>query len=167
MIASLILTYCAAICEAQDIRIVERLSDGSFIVTIEGFGEYRAINADKVREIQKLRIDLEAAERIASESQIQIKEALLQRDLAQAQRDLQGSKVDSLQADFNRAREDAARNFSLFQSERALRVEAQSFVPKGNASGFWGKMLDALNSQPGQLAFKIGLPMLNTIRCQR
>src|SRR5690349_11465132 len=42
----------------QVAEVVERLSDGSFIVRIDGT-EYRAIGADRVREIEKRKVDLE------------------------------------------------------------------------------------------------------------
>jgi len=159
---ALTLTCCAT---SFSQRIVETLPDDSFIVEIAG-KEYRAINADKVREIQKAKIDLDTAQRINSEKdkaiEIQAQEiALLKKDV-----EIVGLKAQSFEADFKRSREDAARNLSLFESERALRVEASGFIPKGNAHGFWGHVLDALNSQPAQVAFKVGLPIFTAMRCQ-
>lgn len=146
--------------------MIEALPDGSFIVAIEGFGEYRAINAEKAREIQKLRVDFDAAQKTNAELATQIKEALLQRDLAQAQKAVVQQKSDSFEKDFNRAKEDVTRFQGLFMSERELRQEAQSFVPRGNATGKFAKFLDFLNSQPVQMTFKVGIPIFQTLRCQ-
>lgn len=148
------------------VPVTEELPDDQFIVIRNG-KEYRALNADKIRELLKMKIDLEAAERIASEFRIQIKEAVLQRDLAAARESLQKQKAESFEKDFNRAREDAARFQSLFMSERELRREAQEFAPRGNVTGKWAKVFDFLNSQPVQLTVKYGIPFLNTVRCQR
>lgn len=156
----------AQICESQTIRLVEKLADGSYIVSIDG-AEFRAISGEKAIEIAKRKLDLEMAQKVNAELTGQVKEALLERDLAKAQMALVQQKSDSFEADFKRARDDAARNFSLFQSERELRIESSQFIPHGSVKGFWGKVLTALDSGPSQAAFKIGLPVLNTLRCQR
>lgn len=164
-ISLLLLLLCLPVA-AQDARVVEKLADGSFIVAI-GSIEYRALPPAKVTELAKQKIDLEASQKVNLELNVQIKEALLQRDLAQAQKALIQQKSDSFEKDFNRAREDAVRFQSLFMSERELRQEAQSFVPRGSATGKFGKFLDFLNSQPVQLSFKVLIPLLNTARCQQ
>ena len=155
---------CAIRCEAQDIRVVERLADGSFVVSIDG-QEFRALGAEKVREIQKLRIDFDAAQKINTELGIQIKEALLQRDLAQAQKALIQQKSDSFEADFNRAKEDSARWHSLFISERELRQESMQFIPHGNKTKF-DKFLAFLDSPVFQFSVKAVAPIWTAVRCQ-
>lgn len=156
------LILCATVSKAQ--RIVEVLPDDSFIVEING-KNYRAINADKTREIQKLRIDFDAAQKINTELEIQIKEALLQRDLAQAQKALIQQRADSFEKDFNRAREDSERWHNLFISERELRQEASQFVPHGSKTKL-DKVLAFFDRPETVSFFKIGLPLIQTMRCQ-
>jgi hypothetical protein len=155
---------CAPVA-AQDARIVEKLADGSFIVAI-GAIEYRALPPAKVAELAKQKVDLEASQKVNNELNFQIKEAILQRDLAQAREDIQKQKAASFEADFNRAREDSKRNFGLFMSERELRVEAQQFIPHGKTKGFMGKVLTFLDSPYSQAFWKLAVPTYQMIRCQ-
>jgi len=154
-----------SICKAQlpVSHTVEALPDDQFVVEIGG-KEYHAINGDKVIALAKMKEDLATAQKINTELSSQIKEALLERDLAKAQLALVQQKADSFESDFKRARDDAARNFSLFQSERELRVESQAFIPHGNVKGFWGKVLTALDSGPSQAAFKLVIPTATFLR---
>lgn len=161
----ILLLFCLPVA-AQEVRIVESLPNDQFIVSISG-KEYRALNADKVAELAKQKIDLEAAQKINAEQVIQIRELTLERDLAIEREARQKDKAASFEADFNRAREDAARNFSLFTSERDLRGEAQQYVPRGRATGKLARFLDFLNSQPAQLTIKWIVPVVNTLRCQQ
>lgn len=155
------------VCKAQEIvPVVSDLPDDQFIVRRNG-KEYLSLNADKVRELQKQKIDLDTAQKINAEKDIQIKELSLQRDLAHAQQALAEQKATSLEADFNRVREDAKRNFSLYMSERELRVEASQFIPHGQTKGFWGKFLNALDHPASQSFFKMGFPIFNAARCSR
>lgn len=162
--AFIILILLSVPVAAQEARIVEKLADGSFIVAI-GAIEYRALPPTKVAELAKQKIDLDAAQKVNTELNVQIKEAVLQRDLAQAREALQSQKVDSLQADFNRAREDASRFQSLFMSERELRREASSFVPHGNKTKF-DKFLALFDNKTVQFTIKGLLPIVQTWRCQ-
>lgn len=162
--ALFILVLLSAPIAAQDIRVIERLADGSFIVAIDSV-EFRALPPAKVAELAKQKIDLEGAQKINLELNVQIKEALLQRDLAQARKDLVQQKAESFEKDFNRTREDAARFQSLFMSERDLRIEASQFVPHGNRTKL-DKVL-AFFDRPATVSFfKIGLPLIQTWRCQ-
>lgn len=162
-LVALLLFLCAPVA-AQEVRIVERLADGSFIVAI-GAVEYRALPPEKVAELAKQKIDLDIAQKTNAELATQIKEALLQRDLAQTREALQVQKVDSLQADFNRAREDSARWQGLFISERELRQEASQFVPHENKTKF-DKFLALFDSKAMQFAIKGVIPIWQTWRCQ-
>lgn len=155
----------ASISNAQTVRVVEALPNDQFIVEING-KEYRAINGDKAVELAKQKVDLEATQRINAEQVIQIRELTLQRDLARAEKALVQQKADSFEADFKRARDDAARNFSLFQSERELRVEASQFIPHSGAKGFWGKVLNALDSPASQAFWKLAVPTYQMVRCR-
>jgi len=155
----------ASICSAQ-VRVVERLSDGSYVVSIDG-AEYRAISGDKAVELAKQKVDLIAAEKLNQEKDSQIAKQAEEIQLLKKDVEIAGLKARSFEADFKRAREDAARNFSLFQSERDLRIEAGSFIPRGNSHGFWGKFLDAMNSQQAAVFWKIAVPTYSMVRCSR
>jgi hypothetical protein len=160
-------TCCGIVCKAQEqVPIVQDLPDDQFIVQRNG-KEYRALNADKIRELLKQRIDLEATQKINAELNTQIKEYKLQLELKDAQNALIQQKADSFKADFGRSQVDGKRNFELYMSERALRVEATQFVPHSNIKGFWGKVLTALDHPASQSFFKMGLPIFNAARCAR
>lgn len=155
----------ASICSAQQIKIVEKLADGSYVVAIDNV-EFRAISGDKAIEIAKQKLDLETATKVNAEKDSQI--AALNR-MVQVQTenaDLQKKIADSFKADFERSQEDAKRNYGLFIGERTLRQESAQFIPKGNAHGFWAKALDAVNSQQFQIAWKLGVPTYQMLRCR-
>lgn len=156
--ACLLVIAFAWISNGQTIKIVEKLPDGSFVVSIDNV-EFRAISAGKAVELAKQKIDLTAAEKVNAELVGQVKEALLQRDLAEAQKALIQQKADSFDADFKRSQEDAKRNFSLFMTERDLRIEAQQFIPHGNVGGFGGKLLKFVDSPVFQAGVKIVIPI--------
>src|SRR6185436_19273077 len=78
LILAAMLMFSGIACEAQEVKIVATLPEDSFIVSING-KEYRAINADKAREIQKLRVDFDAAQKVNAEQVIQIRELVLER----------------------------------------------------------------------------------------
>jgi hypothetical protein len=158
------LTCCAARSEAQ--RIVEILPDDSFIVEING-KEYRAINADKAREIQKLRIDFEAAQKLNQEANSQIATQAKEIDLLKKDVEIVGLQRDSFKADFERSQVDGKRNFELFMSERSLRQEASQFIPHGEARGFGGKILKVLDSSYAQAFWKMAVPTYQMVRCSR
>lgn len=116
-------------------------------------------------ELLKQKRDLEDATKTNSELGIQIKEALLQRDLAQARETIQKQKAESFEADFNRAKEDSARWHDLFISERELRQEASQFVPHGSKTKL-DKILAFFDRPQTVTFFKIGMPLIQTWRCQ-
>jgi len=159
------LTAFGLTCSAQEARIVERLADGSYVVSIAGV-EHRAFDAAKMRELEKRKVDLDAALRINAEKDAQIKELGLQVELKEAQKALIQQKADSFKADFERSQEDAKRNFGLFVGERELRVEAQQFIPHGQTNGFWGKVLNTLDSPASQAFWKLAVPTYQMMRCR-
>jgi len=159
------LTCCAIRCEAQQARVIEKLADGSFVVSIDNV-EFRALGADKVREIQKQKIDLDAATKTNGELQSQIQTQAQEVALLKKDFEIVGLQKESFERDFNRAQADGKRNFELFQSERALRVEAGSFIPHGKTSGFWGKILDGLDHPASQDFWKLAVPTYQMMRCR-
>lgn len=157
---------CVATCNAQAaVSLVERLGDGSFVVSVDG-REYRALGPEKMRELAKQKIDLETATKINTELTRQVEILILERDLAKSQSALIQQKADSFEADFNRSREDAKRNFNLFIGERELRRGAQQFIPHGKASGFGGKILSFLDSSYAQAVWKLAVPTWQLVKCQ-
>lgn len=154
-------------CSGQSVPIVEKLADGSFVVKIDS-QEFRALPADKIREIQKQKVELDGLKQIDAEKDSQIASqaqeiALLKKDV-----EIVGMQRDSFDADFKRSQEDAKRWQGLFIGERALRQESAQFIGRSSTpNGFFGKFLTLLDHPASQALFKVGLPMLNTIRCQR
>jgi len=72
---------------------------------------------------------------------------------------------DSYHKDFDRAQEDAKRNFQLFISEHDLRNQASEFVPHGT-SGKWAKFLTLFDSSAIQFGVKTILPVWTAARCK-
>lgn len=164
MIVCLLLSAFGLTCKAQELRLVERLADGSIIVTLDGV-EFRGFNDAKMGELLKQKRDLEDANKTLAEKDTQIKEALLQRDLAQAREALEKERAAYFEKDFNRAREDADRWHSLFVSERELRQEAGQFVAHGSKTKF-DKFLALFDSKAVQFAIKGLAPIWTAVRCQ-
>lgn len=153
------LMLSAAVCRSQDkLETVKHNPDKSVWITING-EPYLAITRPQLDAWQILQNNYSTCQKNGADKDVQIKEALLQRDLAEAQKALIQQKAESFEADFKRSQADAARNYGLFIGERTLRQEAQNFIPKGNSHGFWGKTLDLLNSQAGAVAFKLVIPV--------
>lgn len=88
----LALILCAATFEtrAQDVKLVERMPDGSLIVRVDGV-EYRALGAEKLTELAAQKIELNAARetiRLLNEKQtlLEKKDAALEaKDAASAE----------------------------------------------------------------------------------
>lgn len=61
------LTLCALTCSgyAQEARVLERLSDGSYLVQIEG-QQYRALSGEKVLQLGEQKIQLKACQDTAA-----------------------------------------------------------------------------------------------------
>lgn len=153
----------AAVCRSQA-RVIERLADGSIRIEIDGT-QYLAITRAQLDAWQILQNNHDKLVADVKDKDVQIKEALLQRDLAQAREALIQQKSDSFEKDFNRAKEDSVRWHDLFISERELRNEARQFVPHGSKTKL-DKVL-AFFDRPATVSFfKIGLPLIQTWRCQ-
>lgn len=162
----ILLVKCAWACNAQVLKFVEALPDGSKVITLDGI-EYRAITGDKAVELAKQKADLVAcrADRTELSSQVNIlnhTNELLKKDITIAE-----MMRDSFKTDFERAQADAKRNFGLFIGERELRVEAQQFIPHGNVNGFGGKILNFLDGGYGQSLFKLVIPTAQFIKVMR
>lgn len=152
-------------CRSQDkYETVQRNPDGSIWIRVNG-ENYLAITGKQSDDWAIALKELEGQKKTIAELNVQITEALLQRDLAQARETIQKQKAESFEADFKRAREDAARFHALFMSERELRIEAQQFVPHGNKTKL-DKVLAFFDRKEVVSFFKIGIPMWQTWRCQ-
>lgn len=132
--------------QAQEhtIRLVEVLPDDQFIVSI-GDREYRALSADKVRELAKQKMDLETCK--ANESRFN--------DLITIEK--QNTTIATQRADLEHG--NFVRAMSMFEKERELRVQSQQFIPHGNKSNW---LLKALDSPYSQAFWKIALPLAQT-----
>ena len=143
---------------------MEKLADGSFIVRIDSV-EYRALSADKIRELQQLKIE---AERDAKIVEAQATELEAQRKIAELQTeraDLKDKIAASAIEDLSRARQDANRWLLLFQSERELRKEGEQFIPRSSGSK-WNKFFSLLDHPALQFGFKAAIPIWTAVKCQ-
>lgn len=138
--------------------------DGSYQIEISG-QRFRALTGKQLDDWAKMEIDLRGAQQKNENLQADNKElegelATRTHELGEEQKKFIASeaKVTSLTLDFERAREDAKRNFGLFMGERQLRTEAQQFIPHGEVKGFGGFILKALDGPYGQAAFKLVIP---------
>lgn len=153
-------------------KVIQKFDDGSYLVDIGGV-RFRALTADQLRDWGKAQVDLEACQKDQKELEGQVATLnhtidLLKKDvkIAQQDRDIVLADFARSREDTERAREDAKRNFGLFMGERELRVEAQQFIPHSQAKGFWGKVLNILDSPQSQAFFKMGVPIYQMARCQ-
>lgn len=145
-------------------KLLQNLDDGSRAISIDG-QKYLAITRQQLDAWQKLQIDYDGLVKRREEDAGQL--ATLQRkwELAVTDTVTATAKADSYKSDFERAREDAKRNFALFMSERELRAEAQQFIPHGNTSGAFAKLLSFLDRPVVQAGFKLGMPIYQTWKC--
>lgn len=135
---------CAWTCSAQEhpAKVIEVLPDDQFIVEIAG-RSYRAINADKVVEIAKGKLELVACKE--NEKRFTDLIEISRRDVTIA---TQRAEIE--RANFTRA-------MQLYETERALRVEAMTFLPRRQAGGLGGKVFNFIESPWGAILFKVGL----------
>lgn len=154
----------AVTCNAQEVKLVEKLADGSYVVSIAGV-EYRALAADRMRTVEKNEVELTALRTVTSEQQKQIQAQDQLLSLAGERNDLQKKISDSLQTDLDRTRADSARWQNLFTSERELRQESQQFIPHGSTTK-WDKLLGLFDSQGFQFTLKAAIPVWTAVRCK-
>lgn len=161
MLTSLTMMLFAVTCSAQQVSIVEQLSDGSYILKIDG-AEFRAFGAAKMKELEGRKADLAACQRdgALAEGQIAVltdeKQKLVEKvSLTERQRD-----------DFKNQLQDTrvfvAQQKQLLDQEAQLRKDSQQFVPHGNGSGLGARLLSFFDKPAVQAGFKIGIPLLQT-----
>lgn len=143
-------------CNAQEVRIVEKLADGSFVVAIDG-KEFRAITGDKALELAKQKAALETckADQVLASEQI----AGLNNSIALLKKDV---TIADQQRDIERG--NFVRAMAMYDGERKLREQSGQFIPHGKVGGFGGKVLDFLDSGVGQALFKLVIPTAQAIK---
>jgi len=146
-------------------KLLQNLDDGSRSISIAG-QKYLAITRQQLDAWQKLQIDYDGLIKLCAEDAVQVATLEHKRDLAVKDAEFWAAKAYSYKSDFERAREDAKRNFGLFMSERELRTEAQQFIPHGNGgSGPFAKLLAIIDQPAVQAGFKLGIPLYQTWKC--
>lgn len=146
----LILLTTSAGAQERTAVIVEVLPDDQYIVRI-GESNYRAINADKVVEIAKGKLELVACKE--NEKRFTDLIEISRRDVTIA-----NQRAEIERGNFVRA-------MSLFEKERELRQEAMSLGPvSGTPKGFGGWLLRAVNSPYGAVAFRLVIPTAQAIK---
>jgi hypothetical protein len=128
--------------------VTETRADGDLIVNCAGV-EYRAVGADHAR-----RLIQEKAERERLAALVPLLEekiTVLERDNSLRAKDVQ---LADLQRELANQR---AENFRvMYEGERALRVQAESFMKRGRVTAFFDKPVV-------QLALRLGIPVVGTI----
>lgn len=140
---------CGSICNAQEVKVVEKLVDGSYIVSIDAV-EYRAITGDKAVELAKQKINLQEC-RENEARQIQ-KVEISDRDVV----------IANQQAVIEHG--NFIRVMALYEKERELRTQAMQFIPHGKVGGLGGKILNFLDGPYGQSLFKLVIPAATFVR---
>lgn len=140
---------CASICSAQEVKVVEKLTDGSYVISIDSV-EYRAVTGDKAVELAKQKIDLQEC-RENEARQIQ-KAEIADRDVVIAK---QQAAIEH--GNFIRV-------MALYEKERELRTQAMQLIPHGKVGGLGGKILNFLDGPYGQSLFKLVIPTATFVR---
>lgn len=140
---------CASICNAQEVKIVEKLADGSYVVSIDSV-EHRAITGDKAVELSRQKIDLQEC-RENEARQVQ-KVEIADRDVVIAK---QQTAIEH--GNFVRV-------MALYEKERELRTRTMQFIPHGKVGGLGGKILSFLDGPYGQSLFKLVIPTATFVR---
>lgn len=132
-------------CNAQEhaAKVVEVLPDDQFIVEIDG-KEYRALNADKITDLAKQKIDLQTCKANEARFQDLIKIADQNVTIAKQETAIEHGNF--------------VRVMQLYEKERELRQEASQFIPHGNVGGLGGKVLKAADSPWFQAFIKVIVP---------
>lgn len=144
-LALLFALACNAQSQEHAATIVETLPNDQFIVRI-GDREYRALNAEKVTELAKQKIDLETCQANEKRFEDRIK-------IAEQNTIIASQRADIEHGNFTRA-------MAMFEGERKLRQESSQFIPHLKSN--W--LLNALDSPYSQAFWKIAIPLAQTIK---
>src|SRR5262245_41880730 len=125
LIASLMLISCASTSNAQ--RIVERLPNDQFIIEIDG-KQYRALNAEKIAELAKQKIDLETCRKDNAELE-------LQKTKLEHQKELLQKDIERFDIQLKSETANGKRNFELLMQQQEIARQALQFAPHGEVSG--------------------------------
>jgi hypothetical protein len=170
----LLLTSLSSLCQGQAIKLVKQLDAHSYVVEIGGV-QFKAVDNVLLNEQKNsfdkldataasLKLQLQAADR-------QIEDKVKDVQVLEQKITIKEQERDSARGDLQEAKGLIAQQRLMLDNEIAFRKDAVQMIPKGNSSGFWGKVLDALNSQQGQVAFKLGIqgavPVFNAFRCSK
>ncbi len=142
----LLLLVCLIPLVAQErtAKIVEVLPSDQFIVEISG-KQYRALNAEKVAELAKQKIELTACR--DEQTKLDAAYKLAVKDVTIA-----NLKADKEHASF-------VSTMALYEKERELRQATMQFIPHSQVGGFGGKVLRAMDSPWFQGFIKAAVPM--------
>ena len=138
----LLIVICFGLtCEAQELKLVEKLPDGEAIITIDGV-EMRAITAEHARRIAEGKAECDRVTRerdlLAAQNNLlkrQSELALKDRDLADASIGLEQKRADQYKL--------------LYEGEHNLRLAAEQLGHRGRVSKFFDNPIT-------QIGLKIG-----------
>lgn len=148
----------------QNFRLVKENPDGSKWIELDG-KPFLAITGEQSDEWQRNVNDLRRFKEVAEKQDLLLAEKDKQLVTAEELRKTEAEKAGLQKQIADSLRVDVTRFQSLFMSERELRREAGQFVPHGNKTKL-DKVL-AFFDRPATVSFfKIGLPLIQTWRCQ-
>lgn len=145
LIASLLMSCGALLCDAQTATVVETLPDGGYVVEING-QKFRAITDEQRRLIEERRIRLAAAEEELGLADTEIGKLRAALELA-----LKDAELASAQTTIQAER--AGRFEAMFNGEHALRLQAEALAPRGRITRFF-------DNPVVQFAVKLGVPVI-------
>lgn len=109
---------------AEQIELIERLPDGTIVLTIDG-AKYRALQADHLRKVAEMRVNFESCSEANTELIAQ--NNLLKISIQEVSNDAQ--LADSLAKLENRRADEFKK---MLEDERALRIQAEKLPKKKN-----------------------------------
>ena len=125
----LIAMFCATNSNAQEIKVVDKLPSGEYILSIDGV-EHRTITAAHARDIAERKIELDRVTR--ERNLLNQKIDLKQREIDLLNRDRQ--LADSMIANERKR----AESFELlYKGEHELRLAAEKLMNRGRVSSFF------------------------------
>jgi len=132
----------AGLCRAQEAKVVKQLDDGGYVVEIDG-KTFRAITADQLWSWTQLQSQSDVDKKDLALANAEI--AKLRGALELAKRDVEIAKKDAQLEHGN-----FVRAMAMYEGERKLRVQAETFIPHGKVDSFFNNPFVRLVNEFGK-----------------
>lgn len=160
---ALTLTLSTSLCRGQEVKLVKRLDEHSYVITIDG-KSFKAVDNELLNQQQRAFDKLNetvTALTMEKKNLIEANQLIIQ-------------QRDDAKANLQDAKGLIAQQRATIDQEVSFRHDAvQQLIPHGDVSGFGGKLLKALDSPYFQFGVKVAVPIANTFgvymksaRCQ-